>query len=281
MTTTQTPNASTIVKQLLAGTSDLPVLPELAIKLMEELRAPNVTAARIAQYVKKDPVLATAVLRVANSALYGGRAQVTDLAFAMTRIGLMQTRNLVLALVLRSKMSDTNVYGKLGAQVMDHSLAVAFGARLVAEGARVDADDAFLCGLLHDFGKLALVKAIRESQDVREFDLNEDQLLLIEQHHAEAGALLAARWGLPELVTCVIRDHHRPEAPGAPQPTTSCVALANAAAHRLGLGSHADPRIDLGAHPGNRALHLTKEQLDALCDHLPGLFETARGAMTS
>lgn len=281
MTTTAAPtHALDVIKQLLAGTGDLPVLPEIAIKLMDELRSPNVTAARIAQYVKKDPILAAAVLRVANSALYGGRSQITDLAFAMSRIGLMQTRNLILALVLRSKMSDTNVYGSVGAQVLDHSLAVAFGSRLVAEAARVDAEDAFLCGLLHDFGKLALIKALRESAGIRNGDLSADQMALVDEHHAQAGSLLATRWGLPELVGLVIRDHHRCDAPGAPQPSTACVSLADATAHKLGLGSEPDDSIDLIRHPAVRLLRLDKQALDGLCEHLPGLFDTARGALS-
>ncbi|MFN7965890.1 MAG: HDOD domain-containing protein [Acidobacteriota bacterium] len=279
-TTVGATSTQDVIKQLLAGTGDLPVLPEIAIRLMEELRAPNVTAARIAQYVKKDPILAAAVLRVANSALYGGRSQITDLAFAMSRIGLMQTRNLILALVLRSKMSDTNVYGSAGAKVLDHSLAVAFGARLVADAARVDADDAGLCGLLHDFGRLALIKALRESAGMRVGDLSPDQMSLVDEHHAEAGSLLAARWGLPELVCSVIREHHRCDAPSAPQPSTACVSLADAAAHKLGLGGDADSSIDLIKHPAVRLLRLDKQALDGLCEHLPGLFDTARGAMS-
>lgn len=268
-----------VIKQLLAGTGDLPVLPELAVKLMEELRAPNVTAARIAQYIKKDPILATAVLRVANSALYGGRTEVSDLAYAMSRIGLMQTRNLILALVLRSKMSDTNVYGTAGALVLDHSLAVAFGSRVIADAARVEAPDAFLCGLLHDFGRLALIKALREAGGVRTGELSPEQLALVDQHHAAAGSLLAIRWGLPELVSRVIHHHHQCDATGTPQPVTAIVALADAFARQLGLGTEADSSIDLVRHPAVKILKLEQSALESIRENLPGLYQSARAAM--
>lgn len=282
MTTATAPTtAQDVIKRLLAGTGDLPVLPEIAVRLMDELRTPNVTAARIAMHVKKDPILATAVLRVANSALYGGRSQITDLAFAMSRIGLMQTRNLILALVLRSKMTDTNVYGSAGAAVLEHSLAVAYGARLIADAARVEAEDAFLCGLLHDFGRLALIKALRESAGLRQGELPADQLALVDEHHAQAGSLLASRWGLPELISLVIRDHHDCAATGAPQPLTSCVALADQVCHKLGLGSTADDSIQLATHPAMRLLRLDAQALESVCEHLPGLYGTARDAMGS
>ncbi|MBP7146680.1 MAG: HDOD domain-containing protein [Acidobacteria bacterium] len=269
-----------IVRQLLAGTGDLPVLPQMASRILDELHSPRVTALRIAEFVKKDPVVATAVLRVANSALYGGRTEITDLAFAMTRIGLNQVRNLVLALVLRSSMVDPHVYGSVGSWLMDHSLGVAFGSRMLADTVGLPGEETFLCGLLHDMGRLALTKALREAYGIHKTgELPREVEALVDQHHGEAGALLVHKWGLPEMVEAVARWHHFPEQAGEHLRVAAAVSFADAMAHRLGLGKPPDERFNLVSHPAGALLGLKVEQVEEMAMHLPGLFQTARAAL--
>ncbi len=279
MSTTTPSTAQETVRSLLAGAGDLPVLPENAMRILDEIRSPKASAARLAEFVSKDPVIASTVLRVANSALYGGRMEITDLTFAMTRIGLNHVRNLVLALVLRSKMADPQVYGPEGAQLMEHSLAVAFGSRLVADEAGVTADESFLCGLLHDFGKLALVKALREAEGLRQGQLPEALQRIVDVHHPEAGALLAENWGLPAVVAATARWHHEPQGAGEHARMAAVVALADSLCHHLGLGSEPNDQIVPAELPVVTFLGLEAEQVQEIAEHLPGLFETARNAI--
>jgi len=279
VSTTTPSTAQETVRSLLAGAGDLPVLPENAMRILDEIRSPKASAARLAEFVSKDPVIASTVLRVANSALYGGRMEITDLTFAMTRIGLNHVRNLVLALVLRSKMADPQVYGPEGAQLMEHSLAVAFGSRLVADEAGVTADESFLCGLLHDFGKLALVKALREAEGLRQGQLPEALQRIVDVHHPEAGALLAENWGLPAVVAATARWHHEPQGAGEHARMAAVVALADSLCHHLGLGSEPNDQIVPAELPVVTFLGLEADQVQEIAEHLPGLFETARNAI--
>ncbi len=269
-----------VIRKMLAGSSELPVLPTVATRILEEMKNPALNARRMAEFVSKDPVLATAVLRVANSALYGGRTEITDLPFAMVRVGLQQVKNLVLALVLRSRMADPQVYGPVGNELMDHALAVAFASRLVADAAGIESDQAFLCGLLHDFGRLALIKALRESTGTKKGNLAPELMALVDEHHQEAGAVLATSWRLSELVAEVAAHHHHPERVTAHQPMVAVVAYANALAHRLGLGGGEDPSVNLVSHPSVALLGLSADTINDLYQHLPGLFSTARSAMS-
>lgn len=273
--------ATETIRKLLSGAGELPVLPTVATRILEEMRSPQVNARRMAEFVSKDPVLASAVLRVANSALYGGMNEITDLSYGMVRIGLQQVRNLVLALVLRSRMADPQVYGPVGAELMDHALAVAFGARVVADTAGIDGDQSFLAGLLHDFGRLALIKALRESSGVRRGNLPPELMDLVALHHAEAGAILAESWRLPEVVVLTARYHHAPDRATAEHRTmVAAVSFANALAHSLGLGGPADAAVPLAGHPAAVILGLDEKGTDELVGHLPGLFSTARNALT-
>ncbi|HHN74218.1 MAG TPA: HDOD domain-containing protein [Acidobacteria bacterium] len=268
------------LEEILSATTELPVLPQVAVKIFEEMRSPNITAARMAEFIKKDPVLATAVLRVANSALYGARGRINDLAFAIARVGLSQIRNLLLALVLRSQMSDPQVYGCEGAPLMEHGLATAFGAGLVADVAAVDSGQAFMCGLLHDFGKLALIKALREREGVTTPCLPDDLAKVVDQLHAEAGEMLCRKWELPEAVALVARYHHEPD--GAPEDAATIVAtvsFADALSHRLGLGRPQDAEMNLLEHPAGRMLGIGEAKVKEIEEHLPGLFGMARSAL--
>jgi putative nucleotidyltransferase with HDIG domain len=267
------------IRRLLAGNGELPLLPASAARILEEIRLPAGDTQRAVDLVRHDPVLASAVLRVANSAMYGGQVEISDLSCAMVRIGLRQARNLVLALALRSRLSDTGAYGNAGPEMMDHSLAVALGAKLIAGVALLDREMAFLCGLLHDFGRLALVKSLREASGVRSPGFPAELAALVDEHHEEAGALLATRWGLPDAVVLVARHHHHAADAGEQRPLIAAVSLADALAAELGLSGAAVSKVRPD-HPAARILGMGDEQIDAWRKTLPGLFSTTRAAMT-
>ncbi|NJN63912.1 MAG: HDOD domain-containing protein [Acidobacteria bacterium] len=270
------------IRSLLDGAADLPVLPDVAARVLNELRSPRVTASRLAEFVQKDPVLASSILRVANSALYGGRVEITDLSFAMVRIGLNQARNLVLANVLRSKLVDREVYGSVGPLLMDHALAVAFASQLIEESAHRPWEEAFLCGLLHDFGFIALIKVLREAKGTNQNDA-ESLLAAADRHHTVAGAMLAHRWGLPEVVAVVARYHHEPfVVEGPARRVTAVVALADRIAHDLGLGHCPEEHTgDVVSAEARELVGISEMALSDIKVRLPGLFATARSAVAS
>jgi HD-like signal output (HDOD) protein len=268
-----------VIDRLTAAADQMPVLPQIAVRIMEEMRSPSTTAARLAELTKKDPILASTVLRVANSALYGGRTQISDLAYAIARIGLNQSRNLLLATVLRSKMANPKIYGARGAHMMDHALAVAFGSSLVASATGQDANEAFLCGLLHDFGRFALIKVLHD--DGRGgTELSPEDQAWVDRFHPEAGAFLAEAWGLPEVVCETTRCHHYPEhAPEGFQQPAAVIGVADAVAHRLGLGADPLPDLELLDTEAARLAGVDEAILDDVMETLPGLFQTARSAL--
>jgi putative nucleotidyltransferase with HDIG domain len=81
-------------------------------------------------------------------------------------------------------------------------------------------ESAFLTGLLHDIGKIALdrcfpedyapvVAAIQEGRVGYEVEKE-----LLGLTHAEVGAMVAVNWSFADILVEVIRDHHHPQ-PGA------------------------------------------------------------------
>ena len=113
--------------------SAMPMLPALAADVMSLAIDPDVSVARIARVIAKDQVLATRVLRLANSAYCAPMQEVTTVNDAIVRMGTGPVRNVVLAVCFTSRLQGANVYGPQGRELMDHAIGTAYLARLVAE----------------------------------------------------------------------------------------------------------------------------------------------------
>jgi putative nucleotidyltransferase with HDIG domain len=194
----------------------LPSLPLTVVALGEAVQDERCTVDRILGILSKDPPLSATLLRLANSALYAGGASVLDLRTAVQRLGFDAVANLGTgAAVIKTLKSGTHLDAL---KLWQHSVAVGLTAKgtcLLAKR-HGQAETAFLTGLLHDIGKIALDTCFPEDygrvlQKVAggaTFLDAEREVLGMD--HAAAGALLAAAWSFPQAIVEVIRDHHDP-----------------------------------------------------------------------
>ena len=195
----------------------LPSLPLTVVALGEAVQDERCSVDRILTILSKDPPLSAALLRLANSALYAGEGTAADLRTAVLRLGFDAIANLGTgAAVIRTLRGGTHLDP---VRLWQHSVAVGLTAKGVCKLARRhgQAETAFLSGLLHDIGKIALDTWFPEPyRDVLDrvnggaffVDAERTHLGL---DHAEAGALLAADWNFPGVIIDVIRSHHDPQ----------------------------------------------------------------------
>ncbi|MBL8605744.1 MAG: HDOD domain-containing protein [Myxococcales bacterium] len=180
------------------------------------LADPAASPADVARAVEKDVAIATAVLRVVNSPLYGLGQRCRSVRSAVALLGIREVANVV------STSTALTILEKAGAaspSVAAHSLAVASVARYLAPLANISADDAFTAGLLHDVGVLILLQHEGESYErwvapdgaLVERDPSEERAAGIVDH-ATVGAFAASRWELPAPLPDVIATHHDPRA---------------------------------------------------------------------
>ncbi len=231
-------------------------LPHAVSKVLQLSTSRSSNAKDFEEPIRSDPVVTSAVLRLANSAFYGKRGGVIRIREAVVRVGFLSVRNAVLALSVFKMLPGRNQatsFNRLW--FWQHSIATAILARMIAENGRfVDREDAFLAGLLHDIGKPVLADyaahdfqtAIVEAQKQGEH-LHVMEKRVFELNHAQAGALLLSKWQLPEKITDAVFHHHDheihaeeepvlPETPGL----TEVVGLANQMAKALFLGASGD-----------------------------------------
>ena len=135
---------------------NLPSLPLTVVALGEAVQDERCTVDRILAILSKDPSLSATLLRLANSALYGAEESVMDLRTAVLRLGFDAVANLGTgAAVIKTLKGGTHLDA---VKLWQHSVAVGLTAKGVCVLARRhgQAETAFLTGLLHDIGKIAL-----------------------------------------------------------------------------------------------------------------------------
>jgi putative nucleotidyltransferase with HDIG domain len=254
----------------------LPMFPARATEVMQLAMDPEVSASRIASVVSKDQVLATGVLRLANSAFSAPATDITNVSDAVVRVGTRAVRNIVVASCLASRLKDPEIYGRYGRDLTDHSIGTAYLARLVAEKAGESPDEAFLFGLLHDIGKLLILKLARDSSLQHGAPPTDDEIdALIVEKHAEFGGYLLEQWKLPVHLADPVIWHHQPGR-AEKDPRAAAVAYAaNRLAHRYGFGCSPDG-FDPLADPVCASVGLDAGTLEAMDIRAPGLFEIAR-----
>lgn len=257
----------------------VPVLPTLAHRVIDVAADPDVHVARLAAVVSKDQVLAARVLQMANSAYSSPLQTISTVADAVIRLGTAAVRNVVLTVCLASRMHDPEVYGDRGRPLVDHALGTAYLARFVAERARVQADEAFLCGLLHDIGKLVLLKQAHRhwKQTGQPVPPMYVELALLERH-AAMGSVALRKWRLPGSLDEPVRCHHDYRAAREMRREAAVAYAANLLAHRFGFGCDAQP-IDLLADPVSAELGLDAAWLEVLDARAPGLVDVARQSL--
>jgi HD-like signal output (HDOD) protein len=254
----------------------IPVLPALASRVIEVASDPEVSLVQLANLIGKDQVLASRLLQLANSAYCASMREISTIGEAVVRVGADGVRNMVFTVCFGSRMYDPGIYGDQGRILIEHGMGTAYVARMVAGSADEDEDEAFLFGLLHDIGKLLILKLAYDHKRRTGAAVPADELTAaLEQHHAGYGAITLKRWGLPLSLEEPIRCHHDYRSATA-APRKSMVAyLADRLSHRYGFGC--DPDVyNMVGDPVFREFGFDAAWLTEHDARAQGLFEVAR-----
>ncbi|HUA63850.1 MAG TPA: HDOD domain-containing protein [Verrucomicrobiae bacterium] len=191
----------------------VPVFPQAAVRTLEAIRSPSVSLPQVVDAARRDPATAGCIMHLANSALYSERGEVSTLQMAVARIGFVIACKVVATLAMRPLLSIPKLEG-----LWPHSIEVADLAEQLAErSGAIDPGEAYLAGLLHDVGRIALgattlydaarLQGLEESGCPTVYA--ED--LILHTNHGALGAQIALTWKLPGRLVAAIEHHHRPE----------------------------------------------------------------------
>lgn len=267
---------------------NLPVLPEIAQRVLALVRDPEVSLSQVVNAIRADQAIALKIMRLANSPVYGGLQEIKDLGAACARLGMKTICDAVQA------VAANNLYTIQAPQLKDfmqnlwrHSMAVAlYASELAGALAMPRTESLFLAGLIHDVGKAALVRIISSATNGPiAAILNSPEILneILQSFHALIGLHVTQHWGLPTEFLALTFVHHDPSITPNDDwlPMAHVVALANAVAKVDGYSvQQTSEDIVLMGHPSTRFLNLTDIKLASLRVDLSGKLDALLNAVS-
>ncbi len=248
------------LKELLVQADNLPTLPDILIRIETELGNPECDLRKVAELMALDPVLTGRLIRMANSALFGGCGRTTSTVDAIMRLGARETRSLVITAAViqvldtKSSMFDLREFWTLG-------LASGICARQIARDLRHSVpDQAYLGGLVHCLGEAILAvhfperfaKALTEAR-IEDSDLVQATWAEFGFTHPVLCCHVLERWNFPTAVIEAVEYHLEPDEAPNEKLLASILLAADRICRELGFASFEpsdEDRVWLADIPG-------------------------------
>lgn len=259
--------------QILDMVSKIVAIPSCAQKAMVMLNDPDADLNELARIIEHDPGLTTNLLKIVNASFFGGTRPMLTAREAITRLGTSQVLQFIVSTgVAPSFVRKIEGYDLAPNMHLQHSVAVAMAARELGTVLGLKTPDyVFTAGLLSGVGKLLLGAYVQVDvhpilalavQEGLSFDQAEDKVLGI--NHAELGGILLEDWGLPKVLTDVVRYHLRPDEFDGEDVVLDLVHIGNALAKMIGLGLGVDGLNYVPSQKVAERLQLTPAVLDTV-----------------
>jgi HD-like signal output (HDOD) protein len=247
----------------------LPVFDESALRIQQEIGKQDPDLQLIEKLIGNDSSLTGQVLKIANSAFYKGLTKVSTIRNAIIRLGVEEISNIVMLTTQRKNYYSKDPFCRdILEKLWHHSTGCAIGSQWLSKQCHFDdtSNEAFTAGLLHDIGKLFLLKVVEDLNLAKNVAIKPSHALMrevMDNLHTEHGNSLLMNWNLPKIYCEVARDHHT-EGFDSNNILLAIVRLANKACNKLSIGINEDPSIILAATPEASLLGLSEITLAQL-----------------
>lgn len=212
------PTLSRAVARALRRAKNLPSPPAVVLRVLALTSDENSRIEDLAQVIGHDPTLASRLMRLANSALYGAQFKITEIEQAAMLMGMRNLKQLCIGLSLTGRAAGSNdaVEGYSMDIYWQHCLVTSVASREIARrlGSTLTSE-AFLCGLLARIGQLLMARCLKNAylpvvdqarvrQGESELPSAEIESALLGFHYGGFGSAILRSWGLPDPIPRVI-----------------------------------------------------------------------------
>jgi diguanylate cyclase (GGDEF)-like protein len=203
----------------------LPAIPAVVMKIVDMCGDDRVSFNQIAQVLGRDPALAAAVLKAANSAYYWVASEVKTLDRGIATLGINATLSLALSYSFVGILRKRDKKGFDHAYYWQRSVITAAAAGTMGKWSKSShREELFLAGLLQDIGMLLLSEVVPEKYGPLVSSANRDhrRVIALENElfatdHSKVGAWMLERWNLPAEIRSSLAFSHDPEANPKPE----------------------------------------------------------------
>jgi HD-like signal output (HDOD) protein len=202
-----------LASEVSEGSIDLPCFPEVVIRISTALADPKTTSDHVVTIVGAEPRLAARILQTANSAAFNASGKpLTELRSAITRLGHRMVHGTAMSYAMQQMKNEASLRSIVQpmTQLWSKSIAVASICRIVARRTKVNADEAFLTGLLHGIGNLYIMA--RAATQATGLGNENSWLDLLVGWQASIGKAVLESWGFAEEMCDAVgeqADHER------------------------------------------------------------------------
>lgn len=239
-----------IKEDILEKVRAVPSIPTSAVQVVELANNPDANIPELRRLVELDPGLTANVLRLANSAYFGGVGTIDSIQEAIVRLGMKRVFHLALSsAVAPLEQPPIRGYDLPPGGLLRHCVCTAIAAEELGHVLELDPpEQTFTAGLLHDVGKIVLgtflevdAQPIMKLAYEEEVSFEEAERRILGTDHPEVGALLLQEWNIPAGMVQVVRWHHEPERfEGDNRLVLDLVHIADELARMIGAGTGLD-----------------------------------------
>lgn len=208
------------IREKVSKMERIPSMPTLYLELIRKLQSQDSSIDDIAKTVAQDIGMTAQILKIVNSAFFGLPHPTSNIAEAISFIGVETVKHLVLAAGIFRQFESRKLGGLSLETLWQHSSRAAGAAKAIAKSERAGRqviEDAMAAGLLHDVGKLVLASNYPDQYEEigRQAQAKQVEWLVEEREvfgfeHADVGGYLLGLWGLPPPVVEAVAFHHFP-----------------------------------------------------------------------
>ncbi|MGB7160537.1 MAG: HDOD domain-containing protein, partial [Tepidisphaeraceae bacterium] len=288
------------VELILQQLEELPTLPAIALRVLEATGDDRSNAGDVVKLIESDPAMTARILQLVHRADVGVAGDVKTVERAVILLGFEAVRSAVLAISVFQVFSGQSALpGRQFSrdEFWKHSIGVACCAELLAtamkaSGAKppIDPSEAFVCGLLHDVGKVALDAALPKSfgRVVEAVDLLRGNIADVERtviglDHMVVGKRLAERWQLPaNMRDCIWLHGQLPQALPASVKNprlVNLITLADILVRERHLGYSGNYSFTFAQQNLIEAIGITPEQIEGAVQQLVAHIEPRAKAL--
>jgi HD-like signal output (HDOD) protein len=265
------------VRSMIAQAKSLPPMPMAVLQLMEFIRNDDATVDEFVSAILRDQALSAKLLRIANSAYFGLCGKVSTLSRAVMAIGFREVRNLCLCAVLLDHFPTDQIDEEARKKLWEHAFATARFANVIAhQRPWMNKEEAYILGLLHDFGRLVILYYFNEHYcRIKELaNLVKIPFFMAEWQygitHTQVGKWLSKKWHFPKIYECVLEYHHFPWKSPTFQKETKLIYLADVLANYL---EYPELAVSDATMQCCKELYIPEEEWQGYCDRVMGVWE--------